>query len=55
VPGAAGAAGSPTVEQLAAPDTRILTGAVHFATGPGASVAVDFTEDLLPDLVPLLR
>ena len=55
IPGGAGGTGVPTVEELAAPDVRIVTGALHLAIGPDSRVAVRAAERLLPALEPLLR
>lgn len=54
LPGAGAAAGIPTVEQLAAPEARVISGALHLGVGPGSSRAVEAMERLLPELVPLL-
>lgn len=54
VPGAGAATGVPTAEQLAAPEARVISGALHLGVGPNASRAVEAMERLLPEIAPLL-
>jgi hypothetical protein len=54
LPGAGAASGVPTAEQLATPEARVISGALHLGVGPGASRAVEAMERLLPQIAPLL-
>lgn len=54
LPGAGAATGVPTAEQLAAPEARVISGALHLGVGPNAGRAVAAMERLLPEIAPLL-
>jgi hypothetical protein len=55
LPGAAGTTGVPTPEELAQPDTRIVTAAIYLATGPDSRVAVQTAQAALRRISALLR
>jgi hypothetical protein len=45
----------PTAEELAQPDSRVITTVLYLDIGPGSAVAVDAAREIVPRLIPLLE